>query len=70
MTEGDKLRLRAEGFDFMDITEHQNLGSIRRALPPTQLPSALPEISVADVDFGLGLSCDEGRYHDEEQYAG
>ncbi|KAI5828256.1 Zn-dependent exopeptidase [Schizophyllum commune Tattone D] len=46
MTEGDKLRLRAEGFDFMDITDHQDLGSIRRALPPTQLPSALPEISV------------------------
>ena len=46
MTEGDKFRLRAEGYDFMDITDHQDLGSIRRALPPTQLPSALPEISV------------------------
>ncbi|KAI4521650.1 Zn-dependent exopeptidase [Schizophyllum commune Loenen D] len=46
MTEGDKLRLRAEGHDFMDITDHQDLGFVRRALPPTQLPAALPEISI------------------------
>uniref|UniRef100_D8QF49 Peptide hydrolase n=1 Tax=Schizophyllum commune (strain H4-8 / FGSC 9210) TaxID=578458 RepID=D8QF49_SCHCM len=50
MTEGDKLRLRAEGYDFMDITNHQDLGSIRRALPPAQLPSA------DDVNLVPGLA--------------
>lgn len=55
MTEGDKLRLRASGYEFMDITDHPNLGALRRAravaldLSPVDLlnlPSSSPEISI------------------------
>jgi leucyl aminopeptidase len=30
MTEGDKYRLKKTGYNFMDITDHPNLGQINR----------------------------------------
>ena len=41
MTEGDKLRLKKAGHDFMDITDHPDLGQRNslRARVKTDLPS-------------------------------
>ena len=49
MTEGDKLRLKQQGLEFMDITEHPSLGALN-AQRPQRFVNPEPKLSAQSSD--------------------
>ncbi|KAL1706508.1 hypothetical protein EV121DRAFT_278776 [Schizophyllum commune] len=49
MTEGDKLRLKQQGLEFMDITEHPSLGTLN-AQRPQRFVNPEPKLSAQSSD--------------------
>lgn len=57
MTEGDKLRLKKDGFDFMDITDHVNLG--RYTTHVTEVEASAPVLSaIGDAKLSIRTMLD------------
>ena len=58
MTEGDKLRLKQQGLEFMDITEHPNLGALN-AQRPQRFVNPEPKLSAQSSDAVRALLAGE-----------
>ncbi|KAL1686675.1 Zn-dependent exopeptidase [Schizophyllum commune] len=58
MTEGDKLRLKQQGLEFMDITEHPTLGALN-AQRPQRFVNPEPKLSAQSSDAVRALLAGE-----------
>ncbi|KAL1744154.1 Zn-dependent exopeptidase [Schizophyllum fasciatum] len=59
MTEGDKLRLKQQGREFMDITEHPNLGRLNAQRPQPMVKPELSSSAFQGVGAARGLLAGE-----------
>lgn len=58
VTEGDKLRLHKSGYDFMDITDHPDLGKLNAQLSRSSSFAPMPGLS-GDAQLLVQVMMDE-----------